>query len=97
MDLNDLVLQIEALADSEKLALVDIILSKLDKPDPEIDSVWASETRNRWKAYKAGSEVYPISKPKVKEIKVEKSVKLTSSGKPFFVKNNYSFLKYSGV
>jgi putative addiction module component (TIGR02574 family) len=55
MDLNDLVKQIEALADSEKLALVDIILSKLDKPDPEIDSVWANETRNRWKAYKAGN------------------------------------------
>ena len=55
MNLNDLVSQIEALADSEKLALVDIILSKLDKPDPEIDSVWANETRNRWMAYKAGS------------------------------------------
>ena len=55
MDLNDLILQIEALADSEKLALVDIILSKLDKPDPEIDSVWVNETRNRWKAYKAGT------------------------------------------
>jgi hypothetical protein len=42
-------------------------------------------------------EVYPISKPKVKEIKVEKSVKLTSSGKHFFIKNYYSFFKYTGV
>jgi len=55
MDINDLVIQIEALPDSEKLALVDIILSKLDKPDPEIDSVWANEARNRWTAYKAGT------------------------------------------
>ena len=26
----------------------------LDKPDPEIDRVWAEEARKRWEAYKAG-------------------------------------------
>jgi putative addiction module component (TIGR02574 family) len=26
----------------------------LDKPDPEIDRVWADEARKRWAAYKAG-------------------------------------------
>jgi len=33
---------------------VDAILSDLDKPDPEIDRVWAEEARKRWAAYKAG-------------------------------------------
>jgi len=34
--------------------LVDVILADLDKPDPEIDRVWANESRNRWDLYKAG-------------------------------------------
>jgi putative addiction module component (TIGR02574 family) len=38
----------------EKLRLVDTILSDLDKPDPEIDRVWADEARKRWSAYKTG-------------------------------------------
>lgn len=46
--------QIEALPDAEKLRLVDAILTKLDKPDAEIDRVWAKEARRRWSAYKAG-------------------------------------------
>jgi len=25
-----------------------------DKPDPEIDRIWAEEAKKRWKAYKAG-------------------------------------------
>ncbi|HXI23430.1 MAG TPA: addiction module protein [Pyrinomonadaceae bacterium] len=28
--------------------------SDLDKPDPEIDRVWANEARRRWAAYKEG-------------------------------------------
>ncbi len=46
--------EIRELPDVEKLRLVDAILSDLDKPDPEIDRVWAEETRKRWAAYKAG-------------------------------------------
>lgn len=46
--------QIKALADIEKLRLVDAILADLDKPDPEIDRIWAEEARKRWDAYKAG-------------------------------------------
>jgi putative addiction module component (TIGR02574 family) len=46
--------EIRALPDTEKLRLVDTILSDLDKPDPEIDRVWAEEARKRWAAYKAG-------------------------------------------
>lgn len=42
------------LPDVEKLRLVDTILSDLDKPDPEIDRVWAEEARKGWAAYKAG-------------------------------------------
>ncbi len=46
--------EIQALSDAEKLRLVDVILSDLDKPDPEIDQIWAEEARKRWAAYKAG-------------------------------------------
>jgi putative addiction module component (TIGR02574 family) len=46
--------KIHELPDIEKLRLVDAILKDLDKPDPEIDRVWAVEARKRWAAYKAG-------------------------------------------
>jgi putative addiction module component (TIGR02574 family) len=46
--------EIHELPDIEKLRLVDAILKDLDKPDPEIDRVWAVEARKRWTAYKAG-------------------------------------------
>ena len=49
---DKLVSQIRDLPDSEKLRLVDAILSDLDKPDPEMDRVWADEARKRWAAYK---------------------------------------------
>jgi len=43
-----------ALPDSDKLALVDHLLAQLDRPDPEIDQVWAAEAQRRWKAYRDG-------------------------------------------
>lgn len=46
--------EIHDLPDVEKLRLVDVILTDLDKPDPEIDRVWAEEARKRWAAYKEG-------------------------------------------
>jgi putative addiction module component (TIGR02574 family) len=46
--------EIHSLPDIEKLRLVDAILTDLDKPDPEIDRLWAEEARKRWAAYKAG-------------------------------------------
>jgi putative addiction module component (TIGR02574 family) len=46
--------KIHELSDIEKLRLVEVILKELDKPDPEIDRVWAEEARKRWAAYKAG-------------------------------------------
>ena len=46
--------EIKSLPDVEKLRLVDAILVDLDRPDPEIDRIWAEEARKRWAAYKAG-------------------------------------------
>jgi hypothetical protein len=51
---QDVVEEIKALPDTEKLAVVDSILLELDRPDPEIDRVWADEARTRWQAYRAG-------------------------------------------
>ena len=47
--------EIRDLPDTEKLRLVDAILAELDKPDPEIDRIWAEEARKRWAAYNAGT------------------------------------------
>ena len=46
--------EIKSLPDVEKLRLVDAILADLNRPDPEIDRVWAEEARKRWAAYRAG-------------------------------------------
>ena len=51
---DKLAAEIHDLPEVEKLRLVDAILADLDKPDPEIDRVWAEEARKRWAAYKAG-------------------------------------------
>lgn len=51
---NELAAKIKSLPDSEKIQLVDSILIQLDKPDPEIDRIWADEARKRWQAYKEG-------------------------------------------
>ena len=49
-----IVSEIHDLSDVEKLHLVDVILNDLDKPDPEIDHIWAEEARKRWASYKKG-------------------------------------------
>ena len=51
---KELAEKIKTLPDTEKIELVDSILTQLDRPDPEIDRVWADEARKRWEAYKAG-------------------------------------------
>lgn len=51
---EELAEKIRSLPDIEKIELVDSILMQLDKPDPEIDRIWADEARKRWMAYKAG-------------------------------------------
>ena len=42
------------LSPSERLAVVDAILSSLDSPDPEIDRLWAAESEDRLAAYRRG-------------------------------------------
>ena len=54
IDAEKLVSEIRSLPEEEKLRLLDAILTDLDKPDPEIDRMWANEARKRWAAYKAG-------------------------------------------
>ena len=51
---DKLVTEIRALPAEEKLRLLDVLLSDLDKPDPIIDQIWANEARKRWNAYKTG-------------------------------------------
>ena len=51
---DKLLSEIRALPEYEKLRLLDVILSDLDKPDPEVDHIWTEEARKRWVAYKAG-------------------------------------------
>jgi putative addiction module component (TIGR02574 family) len=43
------------LPDTDKLKLVDAILEQLDRPDPELDAIWAQEASRRWAAYKEGT------------------------------------------
>ncbi len=54
IDAEKLLSEIRTLPDEEKLRLLDAILTDLDKPDPEIDRIWANEARQRWAAYKDG-------------------------------------------
>lgn len=55
--------KIKSLPDIEKIELVDSILMQLDKPDPEMDRIWADEARKRWQAYKTGKlETVPYEK-----------------------------------
>jgi len=54
MNADELALEIKSWPDLEKLRLVNALLSDLDKPDPELDDIWAKEARSRWAAYKAG-------------------------------------------
>ena len=51
---DKLVSEIRSLPDEEKLRLLNLLLTDLDKPDPEIDQIWANEARRRWDAYRAG-------------------------------------------
>ncbi len=52
--IDKLAQEIRDLTDVEKVRLIDVILTDLDKPYPEIDRVWVEEARKRWAAYKAG-------------------------------------------
>jgi len=53
-NLSELCDKARGLSDAEKLLLVDALLQQLDRPDPELDEVWADEARRRRQAYRAG-------------------------------------------
>ena len=57
---ENLVSQIQALPDEEKLKVLDALLTELDKRDSEVDEIWATEAHERWNAYKNG-EVPTVS------------------------------------
>lgn len=46
--------RLRSLPDIEKQEIIDELLSQLDKPDPEIDRLWAEEARKRLQAYRQG-------------------------------------------
>ena len=51
---DELVSEIRALPDADKMRVLDAILVELHKPDPETERVWAEEANKRWAAYKEG-------------------------------------------
>ena len=54
MKADELALEIKSWPELEKVRLVNAILSDLDRPDPDLDRIWAEEARKRWTAYKSG-------------------------------------------
>ena len=57
---ENLVSQIQALPDEEKLKVLDALLTELDKRDSAVDEIWATDARERGNAYKNG-EVPTVS------------------------------------
>jgi Putative addiction module component len=51
---DQLISKIQILPIEEKLRLLEIILTDLNKPDCEMDDIWVVEARKRWAGYKAG-------------------------------------------
>jgi hypothetical protein len=46
--------RLRKLPDIEKQEIVDELLAQLDKPDPEIDRLWAEEAKRRLRAFRQG-------------------------------------------
>jgi putative addiction module component (TIGR02574 family) len=51
---DELISEVLALPDPDKLRLLDAIVTDLHKPDLEMERIWAEEAGKRWAAYKAG-------------------------------------------
>lgn len=54
MDRKDIVEQALLLKPAERYWVVECLLKSLDKPDSEIDALWAEEAEKRLVAYRAG-------------------------------------------
>jgi putative addiction module component (TIGR02574 family) len=63
---NKILKEALTLKPAEKAKLIDKLLSSLDKPDPEIDKLWAEEAENRIDAYERG-EIKAVALEKVLE------------------------------
>ncbi|MDO9106238.1 MAG: addiction module protein [Methylovulum sp.] len=51
---TDIYQQAKQLPPLEKLRLAELLLTDLDAPNPEVDTVWHEEAQKRWQAYQAG-------------------------------------------
>lgn len=51
---NEILKEVLNLAPTEKAKLIDKLLSSLDKPDKELDKLWAKEAEDRIEAYEQG-------------------------------------------
>jgi putative addiction module component (TIGR02574 family) len=60
---DNIIIEALTLRPSEKAQLIDMLISSLDKPDKEIDKLWAKEVEDRIDAYDQG---------KLKAISLEK-------------------------
>lgn len=54
MSVNEVIEQALELKANDRFKIVDEILKSLDKPDEEIDQIWADESANRLEAYRSG-------------------------------------------
>ena len=54
MSINEVLEQALELKANERSKLVDELLKSLDKPDEEIDEIWAEEADKRLEAYRRG-------------------------------------------
>ena len=52
---NEILKGVLTLKPEQKAELVDKLLSSLDKPDTELDDLWAKEAENRIDAYERGA------------------------------------------
>jgi len=60
---NNILKDALTLKPSEKAELIDHLLSTLDKPDREIDKLWAKEAEDRIDAYERGKiKAVPLEK-----------------------------------
>ena len=54
MSINEILEQALELKANERSKLIDELLKSLDKPDKEIDDIWAEESDKRLEAYRKG-------------------------------------------
>lgn len=66
MEQSEIVKQALSLPSGKKLELIDKLIASLDKPDEDIEKLWAKEAENRIDAYERG-EMKSVSLEEVLE------------------------------